>query len=724
MRLRFHSLILLCFCATTSAYGATPSEGQAVNRQRAELGRHLFFDKRLSGDWGMSCASCHNPMHGWSDGRALARAYGGANYGAAAPNGLRYFRNTPALFDVAGADSFNTDGHASSLSQSVGAMLTGAHFMHADSALVVERVWQSPQYRLLWKRAYGMHAQPSDQGVIAALSEFIRTLSPGMTSYDRYLRGEQAALSIEAQQGLSLFQGKAGCIACHSGSRLSDGKFHRLGVPDHPDIAADPLRMMTMLNHYAALRMPDYMQANTDVGRYAVTRDEKDRGRFKTPGLRGLRDTGPYMHNGMFATLDAVVDFYDRGGGSGAELKPLALTPAEKKALVALLESMSGEPVRIELPAAFALALHPAVERKIRRKVRPALAASFPPLAPLPPVPVPANNPMSAEKIVLGKKLFWDGRLSGNGQLACVSCHLPALGWGDGQATSRAYPGTKNWRNARTVLNAAYYEKLFWDGAADSLESQAPKAAHSPIEGHGDFAMMEMRLRLIPEYVAAFKKIFGTEWPQISQAWQAIASYERTLVSDAAKVPFDRYMNGDKQALSPSALRGLALFQGKANCIACHNGPLATDQKYHALGVPPSSAVRNDPLLQITYRWKQKQPSSTTVQMDDAGLYNLTHDAKDIGKFRTPSLRELKYTGPYMHNGVFEQLIDVVKFFNRGGGPGASTLKPLGLSEREEKDLVAFLESLSMDQPLLDTAPNLPERRTEGKSSNPVQLTK
>ncbi|MBI1890375.1 MAG: hypothetical protein HYS18_07010 [Burkholderiales bacterium] len=724
MRLQLHSLILLCFCAATSAYGATPSDGQAVNRQRAELGRHLFFDKRLSGDWGMSCASCHNPMHGWSDGRALARGYSGANYGAAAPNGLRYFRNTPALFDVAGADSFNTDGHASSLSQSVGAMLTSAHFMHADSALVVERVWQSPQYRVLWKRAYGAHAQPSDQGVIAALSEFIRTLSPGMTPYDRYLRGEQAALSIEAQQGLALFQGKAGCIACHSGPRLSDGKFHRLGVPDHPDIAADPLRMMTMLNHYAALRMPDYMQANTDVGRYVVTRDEKDRGRFKTPGLRGLRYTGPYMHNGMLGTLDAVVDFYDRGGGDGAELKPLSLTVEEKKALVALLESMSGEPVRMELPQVLALALHPAVERKIRGKVRPALAASFPPLAPLPPVPVPPNNPMSAEKIALGKKLFWDGRLSGNGQLACVSCHLPALGWGDGQSTSRAYPGTKNWRNARTVLNAAYYKKLFWDGAADSLESQAPKAAHSPIEGHGDFATMEMRLRFIPEYVAEFSKVFGTEWPQISQAWQAIASYERTLVSDAAKVPFDRYMNGDKQALSQSALRGLVLFQGKANCITCHNGPLATDQKYHALGVPPSSAVRNDPLLQITYRWKQKQPSSNAVQLDDAGLYNLTRDAKDIGKFRTPSLRELKYTGPYMHNGVFEQLIDVVKFFNRGGGPGASALKPLGLSESEEKDLVAFLEALSMDQPLLDTAPNLPEWRADGKSSNPVQPAK
>ena len=338
------------------------------------------------------------------------------------------------------------------------------------------------------------------------------------------------------------------------------------------------------------------------------------------------------------------------------------------------------------------------------------------PLGPLPPVPVPADNPMSPEKVELGKMLFFDARLSGDGTTPCVICHLPQVGWGDGGALSRGYPGTKHWRNSQTILNSAYYNKLFWDGSVTSLEAQAPAAAEGAVAGNGDPALMEMRLRFIPEYVRRFKQVFGLEWPRITQAWQAVAAFQRTVVSDAKKVPFDRYASGDKGALPAAALRGHALFVGKAGCILCHNGPLASDQRFHALGVPENEAFQSDPLLQITHRWQQYQKGVPEGQYrgaaTDLGLYYVTKNPKDIDKFRTPSLRELKYTAPYMHNGVFATLGEVVAFYNKGGGPGPNRsplLRPLGLTEPEQKDLVAFLESLSMDPPLEMEAPALPE---------------
>lgn len=340
---------------------------------------------------------------------------------------------------------------------------------------------------------------------------------------------------------------------------------------------------------------------------------------------------------------------------------------------------------------------------------------AIPPLGPLPPVPVPADNPMSPEKVELGKKLFWDSRLSGDGSAPCAVCHEPKQGWGDGGEISRGYPGTIHWRNSQTVLNSAYYNKLFWEGSVTSLESQAPAAAEGNVAGNGDPSLMEMRLRFIPEYVAAFKKVFGIEWPRITQAYQAIAAFERTIVSDPKQVPFDRYMAGDKGALNEAQLRGMQLYNGKAGCLLCHNGPLASDQKFHALGAPDNEAFKTQPLAQITHRWQQYQKGVPEANYRDApldrGLYYVTKNPKDIGKFRTPSLRELKYTAPYMHTGVFYTLEEVVDFYDKGGGetPDKSPLiKALGLSAQEKKDLVAFLEALSMDKPLLMDPPPLP----------------
>jgi cytochrome c peroxidase len=340
---------------------------------------------------------------------------------------------------------------------------------------------------------------------------------------------------------------------------------------------------------------------------------------------------------------------------------------------------------------------------------------AFPPLGPLPPPPIPTDNPMTPEKVELGKKLFWDSRLGGDASSPCVACHSPNLGWGDGGEISRGYPGTQHWRNSQTVLNSAYYNKIFWEGSVTSLEAQAPSAAEGNVAGNGDPSLMEMRMRFIPEYVADFKKVFGLDWPRMTHAYQAIAAFERTLVSDAKQVPFDRYAMGDKNALTDSQKRGLALFNGKAGCIQCHNGPLASDQKFYALGVPENEVFKTEPLYQITHRWEHYQKGVTEKAYRDAdldlGLYYITKNPKDVNKFRTPSLRELKYTAPFMHNGIFYTLEDVVDFYDKGGGSGPNKsplLKALGLTDTEKKDLVAFLEALSMDKPLLMESPKLP----------------
>jgi len=342
---------------------------------------------------------------------------------------------------------------------------------------------------------------------------------------------------------------------------------------------------------------------------------------------------------------------------------------------------------------------------------------SYPPLATLPPPPVPADNPQTPEKVALGEKLFWDGRLSGNGSMPCSACHLPDLGWGTATPISFGYPGTQHWRNSQTVINSAYYNLGFWEGSVTSLEAQAPAAAGGAVAGNGDGSLMEMRLRFVPEYVEAFRDVFGTRWPHVSQAWQAIAAYQRTIVTDAAKVPFDRYLAGDEGALSDAAKRGMDLFSGKAGCIACHNGALASDQKFYNLGVPAAPEFSEDALYQITLRWELYQKGMPEKvyrsSTDDLGLYHVTKRPDDKGKFRTPSLRELVWTGPYMHNGVFDSLADVVAFYNTGGGEGQTAgLTPLGLTKSEQADLVAFLESLSMDEPLLSEMPELPETAT------------
>ena len=350
-----------------------------------------------------------------------------------------------------------------------------------------------------------------------------------------------------------------------------------------------------------------------------------------------------------------------------------------------------------------------------------ALADENPPLAALGLPPIPSDNPQTPEKIDLGKLLYFDSRIGGDASVACVDCHQPKQGWGFNDPLSRGYPGVIHWRNSQTVINSAYLGKFFWTGSAKSLENQAPSAALGAVSGNGERDMVEARLAFIPEYVKRFKDVFGDDWPKVNNVWRAMAAFERTLIHN--DTPFDKYMRGDKSALSEQQVRGLALFEGKANCVECHNGPLLTDQKYYNLGLERAEEWFENGMAQVTFRYEQ-YVKGTTEELyrkikDDAGLYYRTKLKADMGKFRTPPLRYTAYTAPYMHNGKFYDFEEVVDFYNEGGGENEFTdgtlakaktplLKPLNLSDEEKEDLVAFLESLSGEELKIET-PKLPD---------------
>ncbi|MBI4082485.1 MAG: cytochrome-c peroxidase [Candidatus Lambdaproteobacteria bacterium] len=337
-----------------------------------------------------------------------------------------------------------------------------------------------------------------------------------------------------------------------------------------------------------------------------------------------------------------------------------------------------------------------------------------PSLAALGDPPIPADNLQSPAKVELGKLLFFDTRIGGDASIACADCHNPKDGWADPGEVSRGYPGTIHWRNSQSVINSAYYGKLFWAGASNSLEAQARSAASGGVAGNGEDDVMEARLALIPEYRRRFREVFGDEWPKITNVWRAIAAFERTLVH--TDTPFDRFMRGDPGALGEAQKRGLALFRGKANCAECHNGPLLSDEKYYNLGVPPHPGWAEDGLKQVTFRFelysKGLPEELYRTGKDDLGLYFRTKEPADLGKFRTPGLRYTRYTAPYMHNGALFTLEDVVDFYDQGGGQprhGTRTpiLKPLNLSREEKSDLVAFLGALSGNE-IAMTTPELP----------------
>ncbi|UJS16231.1 MAG: c-type cytochrome [Candidatus Jettenia sp.] len=299
--------------------------------------------------------------------------------------------------------------------------------------------------------------------------------------------------------------------------------------------------------------------------------------------------------------------------------------------------------------------------------------AKFPPIGPLPPAKIPADNPQTPAKIELGKKLFFDPRLSGNNWISCATCHNPALGFADGLPRFIGGPDSKEGgRHSPTIINCAYNEVQFWDGRAPTLEAQAIGPMQNPDEMFETLDNAVRKLSKLPDYVKAFQEVFGTG-VTVDGIAKALAAFERTIIY--ANSPFDKYMQGDANAMNESAKRGMNLFNGKAECIICHNGPNFTDNKFHNIGVPAEGPIK-----------------------EDLGRYNITKNESDKGAFKTPTLRNITDTAPYMHDGFFSTLFEVVLFYNAGGGRSENKsphIHPLRLTPEEINDLIEFLKALT-----------------------------
>lgn len=216
----------------------------------------------------------------------------------------------------------------------------------------------------------------------------------------------------------------------------------------------------------------------------------------------------------------------------------------------------------------------------------------YPQLGPLGDPPVPVDNEITEARVQLGYMLFFDERMSGDSTISCASCHNPNLGWGNGTPISFGYTSTMHWRNSSTILNAAYFSHLNWSGNAKSLENQASGAWGGAVAGNMDSLLAEERMKQIPEYVALFEEAYGVE-PQWEYMLRAVGTFQRTIVSNPENVPFDRWVSGDADALTEEEIRGYELFVGDAGCIACHNGPLVSNQDFYNTGVPQPEAWKS-----------------------------------------------------------------------------------------------------------------------------------
>lgn len=316
----------------------------------------------------------------------------------------------------------------------------------------------------------------------------------------------------------------------------------------------------------------------------------------------------------------------------------------------------------------------------------------------LPPSPIDLKNDSIKRVIELGKILFFDPRLSSSNQISCSSCHAPDLNWADGKEVSVGHDHAANTRNAPSLENVWSLKRLFWDGRAESLEKQAEGPLTSSIEMHQDMKLLPKKLRKIKGYRPLFKAAFGSDNISNEYIFKSLADYQRTIVS--RKTDFDRFLEGNKNALTDQQLVGLHLFRTKARCMNCHNGPLFTDNDFHNVG--------------LTYFGRK---------YEDLGLYNFTKKPEDVGKFKTPGLRNVMRTAPWFHNGLFNDINGVMNMYNMGmpeqivkpeqvNDPllpkNDKLLKGLRLSKGERDAVVSFLYAISTI-PWKDRAPALPK---------------
>lgn len=287
----------------------------------------------------------------------------------------------------------------------------------------------------------------------------------------------------------------------------------------------------------------------------------------------------------------------------------------------------------------------------------------------------PANNAPSAARVALGKMLFFDPRLSRDGNISCASCHNPSLGWSDGLATGRGFQGKLLGRASPTIVNSAYNTIHMWDGRKKTLEDQAIGPMEAAVEMNTDLEHFFGWLNASAGYKAAFAKAYPGEPIGANSLQRAIASFERTIVSRTS--PFDRWVAGEKKAMTQQELRGMVLFNDKekTNCIACHTAPNFTDNGFHNLGL-----------------------ASFGGDKPDLGRYAQKPVALMKGAFKTPSLRDVERTAPYFHDGSAKTLMEVVEHYDKGGTVRSNlspNMKPLLLTQDNKEDLVAFLKALS-----------------------------
>jgi cytochrome c peroxidase len=288
-------------------------------------------------------------------------------------------------------------------------------------------------------------------------------------------------------------------------------------------------------------------------------------------------------------------------------------------------------------------------------------------------VPYPDNNEPTAARVELGKKLFFDPRLSGDGDMSCATCHNPSHGWSDGLPTAKGFRGMVLARATPTIVNTAYNSIQMWDGRKATLEDQAMGPMQADVEMNTDVAGLMKLLNTNEDYRQLFARAYPGEPIDESSLSRAIASYERTVVSNNS--PFDRWVNGDRNAMTDQQVRGFDLFVGKANCAACHAAPNFTDDGFHNLGL-----------------------ASFAAESPDVGRFAQRPLRLMKGAFKTPTLRDIEFTAPYFHDGSAQTLLDVVEHYAKGGEVKTNlspNMQPLNLSPQEKQDLVAFMQALS-----------------------------
>ena len=298
--------------------------------------------------------------------------------------------------------------------------------------------------------------------------------------------------------------------------------------------------------------------------------------------------------------------------------------------------------------------------------------------------PAPEDNQVTPARVDLGRTLFFDTRLSAKGAMSCASCHNPSLGWADGRATAVGHDMKILARATPTIVNAAFNPLQMWDGRKVSLEAQALGPFESADEQNLPLGELEAKVRSIPGYTPLFNKAYPGEAITSATIAKAIASFERTVLSDDSA--FDRWVAGDRNALSQAAQRGFQIFKGRGSCALCHQGFNFTDNGFHNIGLTENG------------------------DSHDLGRFNHRKVAVLKGAFKTPTLRDVALTAPYMHNGAYTTLEEVVEHYDRGGDSKDNldaNMQPLHLTAQEKADLVAFMRSLT-SAPRLIAVPVLP----------------